>query len=293
MSNEPRIIFENKFAVSLTSHGNFRVEAVNNASLMDLVEFRKDINRHFFKRLIEQPPKVVTKFPETKVSTPLPADALVEIDEAESVQFSVVTDVSDGSISEAIIEIGPDAEGRLIATRNGEAWKDATQDRLVRSMYQYIRDLETGIASIEGLTRNLDVLLNGEANAAPSPSLCDLVSQCQFARGDGAPLLQRLQFNALSAAQAERLFLLMEERAESIQACAKILRHGDESYNPNNPALGSNREQLEREEGDGMAAMNLLCLAHDLNVRKMSEHSIRKTEHVKQYLHHQPKDKAR
>jgi hypothetical protein len=44
-------------------------------------------------------------------------------------------------------------------------------------LIQYVRDLEEVIEDKHRLTRELDVLLNGEENAAEQASLCDIVGQ--------------------------------------------------------------------------------------------------------------------
>lgn len=56
------------------------------------------------------------------------------------------------------------------------------------------------------------------------------------------------KFNTgLTDAERERLTMLAEEAAEIVQAVTKILRHGYESFNPDRPQDGTNRDQLRRE----------------------------------------------
>lgn len=94
-------------------------------------------------------------------------------------------------------------------------------------------------------------------------------------------------FNQLTPAQVERLALLSEECGEVIQAIGKILRHG---YGSRNPLMGLgplNREVLERELGDVMTAMDLLCCAGDLDSNVVEAARKEKRILVQRYLHHQ------
>lgn len=93
-------------------------------------------------------------------------------------------------------------------------------------------------------------------------------------------------FNKLTPAEGERLALLAEELAESIQAIGKILRHGYESRYPVDGP--TNRESLERELGDVRCSLRMLCDAGDLNNGAIEIAAGRKSAAVKQYLHHQP-----
>ena len=65
----------------------------------------------------------------------------------------------------------------------------------------------------------------------------------------------RHHFNQLTPAQAERLAMLAEEAAETIQIVGKILRHGLDSYHPDRPELGSNLDMLNRELTDFAAVV--------------------------------------
>ena len=47
----------------------------------------------------------------------------------------------------------------------------------------------------------------------------------------------------VSPTEEERIFLLMEECAEVIQICRKILRHGYEFFNPDDPEALLQRAQ--------------------------------------------------
>lgn len=96
-------------------------------------------------------------------------------------------------------------------------------------------------------------------------------------------------FNGLTPSEAERLALLLEELGEAQQAIGKILRHGYDSRHPNGGP--NNKQNLEKELGDVMAAMDLLCGEHE-EIPDLSNNSIQaarfnKHESCKQYMHHQ------
>ena len=94
-------------------------------------------------------------------------------------------------------------------------------------------------------------------------------------------------FNKLTDAQAERLALLLEELGEAQQAIGKILRHG---YNCTHPNGGpTNRDLLERELGDILAAIDLLCMPenYDLSNKLIQAAKSSKLQRVGKYLHHQ------
>lgn len=93
-------------------------------------------------------------------------------------------------------------------------------------------------------------------------------------------------FNQLTAAQAERLALLLEELGEAQQAIGKILRHGFDEYHPNGGP--TNRESLERELGDVGYAIRLLVAGNDLTATHIHKWEKLKAERVARYLHHQP-----
>ena len=96
-------------------------------------------------------------------------------------------------------------------------------------------------------------------------------------------------FNNLTPGEAERLALLAEECAEVIQAIAKIQRHGYTSHHPNDPST-DNREALEREMGDVLAAIQIMKEAQDVMQEHLTEWREDKLQRVAKYLHHQPKD---
>lgn len=90
--------------------------------------------------------------------------------------------------------------------------------------------------------------------------------------------------NGLSQAEVERLALLMEEAAEVQQIIGKILRHGYESYHPDNVNV-SNRQLLEKEVGDLLAAISISRTAGDFSLQSVLDAFKSKMKRVGQYLH--------
>lgn len=101
--------------------------------------------------------------------------------------------------------------------------------------------------------------------------------------------LRRLQpFNGLSPAEVERLALLAEEMGEAIQVVGKVLRHGYESHNQNDPERTTNRKLLMHELGDVRHSVDRMCDADDVSKQIIGVWAYLKGQRVKQYLHHQP-----
>jgi len=98
-----------------------------------------------------------------------------------------------------------------------------------------------------------------------------------------------MAFNQLTAAEAERLALLAEELAEAIALIGKVMRHGYESFNPDDEAAGNNAQQLAGELGDVHYAVQLLVVAGDLDEDEII--AARRAAAIKkpEYLHHQTK----
>lgn len=94
-------------------------------------------------------------------------------------------------------------------------------------------------------------------------------------------------FNRLTPAEAERISLLMEECGEVIQVCGKILRHGYESYHPDDPSKKTNRQLLEKELGHVNFAQGLMCKRDDLLQKAITDSMRLKNLRVGGYLHHQ------
>lgn len=93
-------------------------------------------------------------------------------------------------------------------------------------------------------------------------------------------------FNKLTPAEAERLAILAEECAEVIQVVGKILRHGYDSHNPDEPDDGTNRDQLECELGHIAAAQERMALAEDINESAVRQAGRLKYAKVTRYMHH-------
>lgn len=91
----------------------------------------------------------------------------------------------------------------------------------------------------------------------------------------------------LAPAETERLALLMEECAEVQHVIGKILRHGYQSYNPNDEHRTPNRQLLEKELGDLRAAMQLMIREDDISLAAIGRAYTDKTMRLAQYLHHQ------
>lgn len=93
-------------------------------------------------------------------------------------------------------------------------------------------------------------------------------------------------FNGLTPAEAERLYLVIEEAAEVQHIAAKILRHGYMSYHPLDETRTPNESLLVDEMYDLIAALNLLAFGEDINLaceKRAADAMIRKLD----YCHHQ------
>lgn len=95
-------------------------------------------------------------------------------------------------------------------------------------------------------------------------------------------------FNQLSPAEAERLAMLSEEAGEIVQIVGKILRHGYDSYNPNDQLQVTNHANLQNELTDLMAVFHGMKLAGDLPTYMPREIDIERAWQRKlRYSHHQ------
>ncbi len=94
-------------------------------------------------------------------------------------------------------------------------------------------------------------------------------------------------FNQLTEAEQERLSILIEECGEVTKAAAKIQRHGYESVNPDLMASLTNREDLAREVGHVVHAINRMSFEGDLSELQIGRSCAEKAFKIKQYLHHQ------
>ena len=92
-------------------------------------------------------------------------------------------------------------------------------------------------------------------------------------------------FNNLTPAEAERLAMLAEECAEVIAIVGKILRHGFDSYHPDQPAV-TNRDLLASElaDVDGVVRAMKRYEIRDYSCRDIDgDHWLKKLR----YAHHQ------
>lgn len=90
-------------------------------------------------------------------------------------------------------------------------------------------------------------------------------------------------FNRLTPAEAERLAMLAEEAGEIVQAVGKVLRHGYDSYHPNNPRM-NNRELLAKEITDFLAVVELMDGDSILPSEAELDQAVRKK---RKFTHHQ------
>ena len=89
-----------------------------------------------------------------------------------------------------------------------------------------------------------------------------------------------------SLAEEERLALLAEECAEVIVKVGKILRHGYDSINPDNPDEGDNRLQLMKELSDVAFCFELLNRAGDIDMDIINGMSMETRVEKRRYLHY-------
>lgn len=94
-------------------------------------------------------------------------------------------------------------------------------------------------------------------------------------------------FNKLTPQESERLALLAEECGEVIQIVGKILRHGYESYNPNDPRKTTNRALLEKELGDVSFVSFFMNEKKDIDSENVESYMSLKSMKIGQWLHHQ------
>ena len=92
--------------------------------------------------------------------------------------------------------------------------------------------------------------------------------------------------NNLSAAETERLAILLEELGEAQQAIGKIMRHGYESCHPERPEK-TNRQDLAKELGHIDLAVQVMFVNGDLSASAVRNSRIDKSLSIEDYLHHQ------
>lgn len=91
---------------------------------------------------------------------------------------------------------------------------------------------------------------------------------------------------ALTPAQAERLAVLAEECGEVVQMVGKSLRHGLDSWHPDDPERTPNSTLLRRELVDVMAAKSMMEVAGDVRIQSAGE-VVDALDRKRRYLHHQ------
>lgn len=91
-------------------------------------------------------------------------------------------------------------------------------------------------------------------------------------------------FNKLTPAETELLFLLAEEAGEVLQAVGKIGRHGYESSFGGGP---NNRDYLEKELADFLVVYDLLLTSGRISAFRVAAHMADKQQWIGKYLHHQ------
>lgn len=88
--------------------------------------------------------------------------------------------------------------------------------------------------------------------------------------------------SVINNAVHERLVILDEELAESIQSSCKAKRHGLDSRWRGGP---TNKADLERELGQVLGVVELLIEAGDLDREAILDATIEKLEQVQPFLH--------
>jgi hypothetical protein len=94
-------------------------------------------------------------------------------------------------------------------------------------------------------------------------------------------------FNGLSPAEAERLAMLSEEAGEIVQIVGKILRHGYESYHPDDPRRIPNRALLMNELADLNGVQ--LFMEGSRDIFRTGDEVQHAMERKMTYTHHQEK----
>lgn len=92
----------------------------------------------------------------------------------------------------------------------------------------------------------------------------------------------------MKSVERELYEMLAEEAAEVIQAVTKILRHGPQSYHPDDPET-SNAELLEDEVEEFFAVVRQLEMRNEIVVSKSGEHLDEVWRKKLTWTHHQPR----
>lgn len=94
-----------------------------------------------------------------------------------------------------------------------------------------------------------------------------------------------INFNQLTQAQLERLAILSEELGEAQQIIGKIIRHGYDSYYPNDPEKITNRQLLKDELRDIRVIVK--ALEHFKDIEEISLEDCQSClERKQKYMHY-------
>lgn len=93
--------------------------------------------------------------------------------------------------------------------------------------------------------------------------------------------------NYLDDHEIERLAILAEEAGEFIQAIGKILRHGYDSFHPDKPLDGDNRDHLCQELGDLRYIVNFMEHRGDFDGTTVDAYCSVAADKKPKYMHHQ------
>ena len=156
---------------------------------------------------------------------------------------------------------------------------------------------------VRGLFDNLIQKVGKVSSLTNPPEWRQEVYEMQIAADEAAVFItpdnageQKLEdlfhYNGLTPNEAERLAILAEEMGEALQIVGKILRHGYDSFHPNNPGVVTNRMLLEHELTDVEAAITMIARdiptllrepQHDLAINNAMRKKLR-------WAHHQAED---
>lgn len=95
-----------------------------------------------------------------------------------------------------------------------------------------------------------------------------------------------MAYTQVTEAERERLEMLIEECSEVIQCCTKILRHGYNSFHPNDPTT-SNNSHLEKEIHDVLAILNEMKNREDIVISSNINTMGKRWQKKLKWTHHQ------
>lgn len=160
--------------------------------------------------------------------------------------------------------------------------------------YEYEEDYEEAEYEPESNVGRVTKSMKEEATASCYPPTTPRIESFKLANGmtrfripyKWAPVVPPMNTQGLTAAEGERLVLLMEEAGEVVQAAAKVLRHG---YSSTNPLVGdarNNRDLLTEEVGHLEAVIHRMTALGDLSWADVLSYEVAKKVNVIKYLHH-------